>query len=183
MKFTSSSSDKYCNLPQLSSTFWQLDQRRWTRCCSLGPAASAWWVYCRADHRVRSSQDQAYTATEGNILKSTTVASGIKMYTVEPRLAVTSLVRKPPHYSHRGVPNCISQCKTPCNKVTSPLRSLLPSPVGDLNSQVPLYMYLLYKWCKHCVSAVFLEHLILFSTPGACKVFDINWFFKRCLPW
>ena len=28
---------------------------------------------------------------------------------------------------------------TPCNKVTSPLRSLLPSPVGDLNSEVPLY--------------------------------------------
>ena len=27
---------------------------------------------------------------------------------------------------------------TPCNKVTSPLRSLLPSPVGDLNSEVPL---------------------------------------------
>ena len=28
---------------------------------------------------------------------------------------------------------------TPCNKGTSPLRSLLPSPVGDLNSAVPLY--------------------------------------------
>ena len=28
---------------------------------------------------------------------------------------------------------------TPCNKVTSPLRSLLPSPVSDLNSEVPLY--------------------------------------------
>ena len=28
---------------------------------------------------------------------------------------------------------------TPCNKVTSPLRSFLPSPVGDLNSEVPLY--------------------------------------------
>ena len=30
---------------------------------------------------------------------------------------------------------------TPCNKVTSPLRSLVPSPVGDLNSEVPLYAY------------------------------------------
>ena len=30
----------------------------------------------------------------------------------------------------------------PCNKVTSPLRSLLPSPVGDLNSEVPLYIYI-----------------------------------------
>ena len=29
---------------------------------------------------------------------------------------------------------------TPCNTVTSPLRSLLPSPVGDLNSEVPLYI-------------------------------------------
>ena len=28
---------------------------------------------------------------------------------------------------------------TPSNKVTSPLRSLLPSPVGDLNSEVPPY--------------------------------------------
>ena len=30
---------------------------------------------------------------------------------------------------------------TPCNKVTSALRSLLPSPVGDLNSEVPLYIF------------------------------------------
>ena len=29
---------------------------------------------------------------------------------------------------------------TPCNKVTSALRSLLPSPVGDPNSEVPLYL-------------------------------------------
>ena len=28
---------------------------------------------------------------------------------------------------------------THSNKVTSPLRSLLPNPVGDLNSEVPLY--------------------------------------------
>ena len=28
---------------------------------------------------------------------------------------------------------------TPCNKDTSPLRSLLPSPVADLKSEVPLY--------------------------------------------
>ena len=27
----------------------------------------------------------------------------------------------------------------PCNKVTSPVRSLLPNPVGDLNNEVPLY--------------------------------------------
>ena len=32
---------------------------------------------------------------------------------------------------------------TPCNKVTPPLRSLLPSPVGDLNSEVPVYMLML----------------------------------------
>ena len=35
---------------------------------------------------------------------------------------------------------------TPCNKVTSPLRSFLPSPVGDLNSEVPLYV------CCNCTS-------------------------------
>ena len=35
---------------------------------------------------------------------------------------------------------------TPCNKVTSALRSLLPSPVGDLNSEVPLYwVQVIYK--------------------------------------
>ena len=33
---------------------------------------------------------------------------------------------------------------TPCNVVTSPLRSLLPSPVGDLNSEVPLYLNIQY---------------------------------------
>ena len=30
---------------------------------------------------------------------------------------------------------------TPCNKVTSPLRSCLPSLVGDLNSEVPRTVY------------------------------------------
>ena len=71
-------------------------------------------------------------------------------YTVEPHLMVTSLVRKPPHYSHPGsVPNMYSTVQiTPCNKVTSPLRSLLPSPVGELNSKVPLYCILLYHQMK-----------------------------------
>ena len=36
---------------------------------------------------------------------------------------------------------------TPCNKVTSALRSLLPSPVGDLNSEVPLYRPLSRRLC------------------------------------
>ena len=35
---------------------------------------------------------------------------------------------------------------TPCNKVISPLRSLLPSPVGDLNSEVPLYPYIFLSY-------------------------------------
>ena len=29
---------------------------------------------------------------------------------------------------------------TPCNEITAPLRSLLPSPVGELNGDVPLYL-------------------------------------------
>ena len=60
---------------------------------------------------------------------------------MEPRLTVTSLVKSPHHYGHPGsVPYCIPQCKlAPCNKVTSPLRSLLPSPVGDLITEVPMY--------------------------------------------
>ena len=36
------------------------------------------------------------------------------VYSVEPLLMVTSLVRKPPHYSHRySVPNCIPHCPVP----------------------------------------------------------------------
>ena len=59
-------------------------------------------------------------------------------YTVEPHLTVTSLLRKPPHYSHCGCPKLNSTVQiTPCNRVTSPLRSLLLSVVGDLNS-IPL---------------------------------------------
>ena len=63
------------------------------------------------------------------------------VYTMEPHITVTSLVRNPPHYSHRGsAPKLYFTVQiTPWNKVTSPLRSLLTSPVGDLNSEVPLY--------------------------------------------
>ena len=40
------------------------------------------------------------------------VNKGSKGSTVEPHLTVTSLVRKPPHYSHPGsVPICILRCK------------------------------------------------------------------------
>ena len=53
---------------------------------------------------------------------------------------VTSLVRSPHHYGHPfSVPNCIPQCNlAPFNTVTSPLRSLLPSPAGDRIREVPL---------------------------------------------
>ena len=37
---------------------------------------------------------------------------------------------------------------TPFNKVTSPLRSLLTSPVGDLNSEVPLYTISFFQECN-----------------------------------
>ena len=78
----------------------------------------------------------------------------LKRNTVEPRLTVTSLVRSPHNYGHPGsVPICILQCKlAPCNTVTYPLRSLLPSPGGDLISEVPLYIlhskntYLAIAW-------------------------------------
>ena len=40
---------------------------------------------------------------------------------------------------------------TPCNKVTSALRSLLPSPVGDLNSEVPLYFEVHFCNCHAMV--------------------------------
>ena len=53
----------------------------------------------------------------------------------------SAYVRSPHHYGHTGsVPNCMAQCKlASCNTVTSPLRSLLPSPVGARISEVPLY--------------------------------------------
>ena len=56
--------------------------------------------------------------------------------TVKPRSTVTKLVRSPHHYDHPcSFPNCIPQY---CNKVTSPLRSHLASPMGGRNSQVPM---------------------------------------------
>ena len=70
--------------------------------------------------------------------------------TVKPRLTVTSLVRLPHHYGHPcSVPNCIPQCKfAPCNKVTSPLRSLLSSPVGDRINEVHCSSVYIVK-CLH----------------------------------
>ena len=57
--------------------------------------------------------------------------------------ALRSLVRSPHHYGHpSSVPSCIPRCKLAlCNMVTSPMRSLLPSPAGDRISEVPRYMY------------------------------------------
>ena len=47
-----------------------------------------------------------------NLLSECMKTGEYNVITVEPHLTVTSLVRKPPHYSHRGsVPNCIPQCK------------------------------------------------------------------------
>ena len=40
---------------------------------------------------------------------------------------------------------------TPCNKVTSPLRSLLPSPVVDLNSEVLLCIQISTHIGLHCI--------------------------------
>ena len=68
-------------------------------------------------------------------------AYNAEQITVEPRLTVTSLVRSPHHYGHPcSVPYCIPQCKLAlCNTGTFTLRSLLPSPMGDRTSEVPLY--------------------------------------------
>ena len=41
----------------------------------------------------------------------------------------------------------------PCNKDTSPLRSLLTSPVSDLNSEVPLYQKYWLRSMNVCSSA------------------------------
>ena len=61
--------------------------------------------------------------------------------TVKTHFTVTSFVRSPHHYGHIClVPNYIPPCKfAPCNTDTSPLRSLLPRPMGDHNSEVSLY--------------------------------------------
>ena len=47
---------------------------------------------------------------------------------------------------------------TPCNKVTSTLRNILPSPVGDLNIEVPLYFL-----CTDVVTWNFYYNYILLT--------------------
>ena len=101
--------------------------------------------------------------------------------TVEPHLTVTSLVKPPHHYGHLcSVPNCIPPCKlAPCSMVTSPLRSLLSSPVGDRNSEVPLYSFLLrvssYNiarpqfWSSHLPQSTHFHLLI--TTTTTCSMF------------
>ena len=73
--------------------------------------------------------------------------------TLEPRMTVTSLVRLPHHWGHHfAVPNCIPQCNlAPCNTVTSPLRSLLPSPMGDRIREVPLYVCVCVVHVRACI--------------------------------
>ena len=99
----------------------------------------------------------------------------ILVTTVESRLTVTSLVRSPHHYGHPwSVPNCIIQGKlAPCNKVTSPLRSLLLSPAGDHISEVPLYNYYVYNCsiimnmtADSLVVIYALDTLLIASTAG-----------------
>ena len=58
---------------------------------------------------------------------------------------------------------------TPCNKVTSPLRSLLPSPVGDLNSEVPLYSIRAF----HLYTNISLQMIV--------SAFTINTGYAQCL--
>ena len=79
---------------------------------------------------------------------------------------VTPPVRSPHHYGHPcSVPNCIPRCKlAPCNRVISPLRSLLPSPVGDRIREVTLYNYserlietsllLILQWGVSCMGTL-----------------------------
>ena len=53
---------------------------------------------------------------------------------------------------------------TSCNMVTSPLRSLLPSPVGDRISEVPSYVRVL----------TFAKSLIIFSVSDIRQCCDYN---------
>ena len=64
---------------------------------------------------------------------------------------------------------------TPCNKVTSPLRSLLPSPVGDLNSEVPLYVRF---YLTTGIIAIFINSLYCIA---ACQHYRNNVIITGCL--
>ena len=70
---------------------------------------------------------------------------------------------------------------TPGNKVTSTLRSLLPSPVGDINSEVPLYCSLLLqfddapRFCK-----LEICKFILFRT-SFCYLLALGLIVYQCL--
>ena len=54
------------------------------------------------------------------------------------------MLRPSPNHGTQRLPNDDDDVKngtvSPCNTVTSPLWSLLPSPTGDRNSEVPLYL-------------------------------------------
>ena len=100
-------------------------------------------------------------------------------------LRTTSLVRYPHHYGLTwSVPNCILQCKlAPCTKVTSPLSSLLPSPVGGRICEGPLYRY-----PQTFKSNLFIQHIgpILIMTLGHLQLGPpnskrIDKEFKKCM--
>ena len=59
---------------------------------------------------------------------------------------------------------------TPCNKVTSQLRSLLPSPEGDLNNEVPLYC----KSNQRCAFRTSLIHFVRMYVMFIIAVLSCN---------
>ena len=90
--------------------------------------------------------------------------------TVQPHLTVTSLLKSRHHYGHPcSVPNCTPQCKlTPCNTVTSPLRSLLPRHVDVRNTEVPLYALNVAQTkleSLSLLSSVFFQECLCLSWP------------------
>ena len=96
------------------------------------PHLSTLFIYWKRNDYIRRHCHSWYYLKRSQIIHS--LAHNIymrtcqtqRLCTVKPRLTVTSLVRSPHPFA---VPNCIPQCNfAPSNRVTSPLRSLLPSP-------------------------------------------------------
>ena len=84
--------------------------------------------------RTRPEQDGLLLGPRGHQLTVSdrrTAADGQELDRLQGSYALIQLGTLP-YGHHCSVPNCISQCKlAPCNTITSPLRSLLPSSVGD----------------------------------------------------
>ena len=103
--------------------------------------------------------------------------------TVESHCMVTSLIRLPHHYGHDcSVQKLYSGAKNrfnvaPCNMVTSTLRSPLPSPAGDRNSEVPLYNECNHYFFKWINTKIAKDWVTVYILQMLCHLWILVWHF------